>query len=340
MNFSAEYIANIYSRLEKMFQSKTCTEAEAIAQASSEPDTMFFTSDTHCIVVGGVVFGRNRSDSIPFGVVDASSTSTKFTATVPGITELRDGVCVLIRNGVVTSAADFTININGLGAKKAYSNMSSDATAESTIFNIKYTMLFVYDSERVTGGGWICYRGYNSNDNTIGYQIRSNSGSLPLTAKTYRYRILFTSADGTHWVPSNTSTSTNATASRSVNQTPINPFGPIVYYGTTSAVNAETAPGANYLWQQYNLTLGYSFNRTGAALVLTSNTPVYIKAAPQADGSAIIDEDNPYVQALPTTDDGKIYIFLGIASGATTVELRIEHPIYYYKDSAIKLWTG
>ena len=340
MPISGEYISELYRRIEKMFQSKTCTESEAIARALSEPDTMFFTSDTHCIVVSGVVFGRNRSDSIPFGIVDSSSTSTKFTATVPGITELRDGVCVLLRNGVVTSAADFTLNINGLGAKKAYSNMSSSATAESTIFNVNYSMLFVYDSTRATGGGWICYRGYNSNDNTIGYQIRSNSGSLPLTAKTYRYRILFTSADGSHWVPSNTSTSTNATASRAVNQTPINPFGPIVYYSTTTAVNAEAVPGASYLWQQYNITLGYSFNRTGAALTLTNNKPVYIKAAPQTDGSAIIDEDTPYVEALPTTEDGKIYIFLGIASGATTVELRIEHPVYIYKDNAIKLWTG
>ena len=58
--------------------------------------------------------------SIPYAQVDATSTSTVFTATVPGITELRDGVVCYLMNGVVTSATNFTININGLGAKPVY----------------------------------------------------------------------------------------------------------------------------------------------------------------------------------------------------------------------------
>lgn len=103
-----------------------------------------------------------RAGAIPYGEVDSTSTSTAYTATVPGISELSDGVCVLLKNGVVTSAAGFTININGLGAKPSYSNMAA-ATAETTIFNINYTMLFIYDSTRVNGGCWICYRGYNAN---------------------------------------------------------------------------------------------------------------------------------------------------------------------------------
>ena len=55
-----------------------------------------------------------RAGAIPYGIVDSTSTATAFTATVPGVTELTDGTCVLLKNGVVTSAADFTININGL----------------------------------------------------------------------------------------------------------------------------------------------------------------------------------------------------------------------------------
>ena len=280
-----------------------------------------------------------RTASIPYGVVDNTSTSTAFTATVPGITALRDGVCVWLKNGVVTSAAGFTININGLGAKPVYSNMAA-ASAESTMFNVNYTFMFVYDSTRVAGGCWILNRGYNSNDNTIGYQIRTNSQSLPASDAFVRYRLLFTSADGTKYVPATTSTSTNATASRTVNQTKINPFGRILYYSSTTAIAQGSRPGATVLWEQYTLVLGYSFNRTGAALTLTSWKPVYIKCAPQADGSAIIDDTTPYVQDLPMTEDGKIYIFLGIAYDATHVELQLDHPVYYYKDSQIRLWTN
>lgn len=280
-----------------------------------------------------------NTEGIPFGAVDSTSTSTAFTATVAGITELKDGTVVMLRNGVVTSASGFTININGLGAKPVYSNMAA-ATRETTIFNVNYTLLLVYDSTRVSGGCWVNYRGYYSDANSIAYQMRGNGGTLPAKDKFVRYRLLFTSADGAHFVPANTSTSTNATASRAVNQSAIDPFGRIVYYSSTTAIAAGSAPGATYLWSQYQISLGYSFNMTGAALTLTYPAPVYIKCAPQTNGSAIIDSQTPYVQALPTTADGKIYIFLGIAYNATTIDLFGEHPVYYYADGAIRLWTN
>lgn len=155
----------------------------------------------------------------------------------------------------------------------------------------------------------------------------------------YRYRLLFRSVDGQKFVPANNSSSTNATAARTTIQTPIDPFGGIYYYGTTAAVEAGSRPSATYLWTQYLVTLGYSFNRTGAALALTTYKPLYIKALPQASGGAVIDADTPYVQALPTTNDGYIYIYLGIVNAATTFELAAEHPVYYYDGTRIRHWS-
>lgn len=278
-----------------------------------------------------------RTTSIPCGQCDSTSTSTVYTATIPGITELRDGVCMWLKNGVVTSASGFTININNLGAKPVYNNMAA-ASRDTTLWNVAYTMLFVYDSTRVSGGCWVLYRGYDVN--TIGYQIRTSSQSLPMSSIVYRYRLLFTSADNNHYVPANNSTSTNATSRRTVCQDKINPFGNIFYYNATASTAANTRPSATALWQQYTIALGYSFNTTGAALALTSWKPVYIKAAPQSDGSAIIDSTTPYVQDLPTTEDGKIYIFLGVAYSATNIELQLDHPVYCYKDGAIRQWTN
>lgn len=279
-----------------------------------------------------------RASSIPMGQVDSTSTATVFTATVSGITELRDGVCMWLKNGVVTSASGFTININNLGAKPVYSNLA-EASRSTTIFNVNYTMLFVYNSTRVSGGCWDIVYGYDSNTNTIGYQVRHNSGTGKASEKTYRYRLLFTGDEDT-LVPANTSSSTNATAVRAVNQTPIDPFGAIYYYGSTSAVNANASFGAASLWQQYGITLGYSFNNVGEALTLSYPKAVYIKATPTSDGKAIIDADTPYVQALPSTVDGKIYIYLGQAYSETNVELDLHHPVYEYKDGKIRLYTG
>lgn len=278
--------------------------------------------------------------SIPYAQVDATSTSTAFTATVPGITEYRDGVSFWLRNGVVTSAAGFTVNINGLGALKSFSNMAP-TTQDTTLFNVNYTMMFVYCSWLDSGhGAFLMYRGYDANTNTLGYQVRTNSTHLPMSSTMYRYRLMFTSADGTHWVPANNSTSTNATAARTPCQDPIDPFGMIYYYSATAAINQGAKPAAASCWQQYTLTLGYSFNWTGAALTLTIDAPTYLVCNPQADGSAKIDSTAPIVQALPTTDDGKIYIFLGIAYSATQIELQFNHPVYYYKNGAIRRWVG
>lgn len=275
---------------------------------------------------------------IPIGQIDEGSTRTVMTATVPNITELVDGVCCYIMNGVATSNTNWTLNVNGLGAKPVYSSMA-EASRTTTVFNVAYTMLFVYNENRVEGGCWDIYYGYDSNTNTIGYQIRTNSSTLPTSGVTGRYRLLFTSPDHTHFVPSTTSTSTNATALRDVNQNKIDPFGEIVYYGYTAVLQPETNVGTAYLWRQNVLTLGYSFNRSGRALTLEPFEPIYLKCTPQDDGTAIIDPNVPYVQSLPLTEDGKIYIYLGVAYSATNIELVYSHPVYCYRDGAVRQWT-
>ena len=291
-------------------------------------DTKYAASPT----IGGAA---KSTAGIPFAQVDAGSTSTVFTASCPEITELKDGVCVMLMNGRVTSASGFTVNINGLGAKPVYQTLAA-ASRATTLFNINYTLLLVYNSKRVEGGCWDAYYGYDSNSNSIGYQLRTANTSMQTTDKFYRYRLLFTAADNQHYVPVNTSTSTNATAARTVTQRPINPFGAIFYYGHTTAINANAYPTSSYMWTQYNFEMGYSFG----ALTLTQSRPVYIKCAPQSDGSAIIDSTTPYVQSLPNTADGKIYIFLGIATSATTVELFETHPVYCYRNGQIRLWVA
>jgi hypothetical protein len=99
---------------------------------------------------------------IPKGALDGTSTATVMTATIPGITALSDGVCVWLTNGVATSAAGVTLNINSLGAKPIYASQSA-ATAITTQFNVNYTALLIYNSTRVTGGCWDYVYGYETN---------------------------------------------------------------------------------------------------------------------------------------------------------------------------------
>ena len=135
----------------------------------------------------------DKAVSIPFGQVAADSTSTAFTAEIEGIAELRDGICVMLKNGVVTSASGWTLNINGLGAKPVYSTMGA-TTRITTTFNVNYTMLFVYNSTRVSGGCWDMYYGYNAGyTNNVsqgqGYAV-STSSAKACTATLSSYALV------------------------------------------------------------------------------------------------------------------------------------------------------
>lgn len=286
-------------------------------------------------VAGGTA---DRTASIPFGEVDDTSTSTAFTATIPGITELRDGVCVYLKNGVVTSASGWTLNINNLGAKPVYQTMAA-ASRSTTVFNIAYTMLFVYNSSRVEGGCWDIFYGYNSNDNTIAYNVRVNNAAGVITtgATLYRYEVLFTKRDGT-LLPANNVSNKPTTYTKALTTEAFDPFHPIYYYATTTAVAAGAAPGASYLYMQYaSMDLRYAFNE-GATL--TAYQPVYIRCVPQGDLLVKLDGNDCIVQALPTTDDGKVYIYLGRANTTSAIWLSQYHPIYECKGGKLQLWTG
>lgn len=145
------------------------------------------------------------------------------------------------------------------------------------------------------------------------------------------YRLYFTSADSTMLVPINTSTSSDSTTAKTLNTRPINPFGAIYYYSSSiSAAGYSLTP--SLLWIQCALTIGYSY-----VVNLTSSGPVYLKCSPNSDGSAVMLE---VVTALPTSDDGYIYIYLGNASSSTSMVLALNHPVYYHDGTGIRLWTG
>ena len=268
----------------------------------------------------------------------AAATGAK-EATVTGFTSanLKTGTIVLVSFDNANSAAvgDLTLNINGTGAYGIKQNRAGTiGNFDDKSYLKANTYPFIFN-----GTYWVTW--YNTDTNTIGYNIRTNAMALPMKNDMYRYRIAFTSADGDYYVSANNSTSTSATAKKTVTSEKINPHGRIVYYATTAAVTAGSRPSVSYMYSQYyTITLGYSFNRTGTALTLTSWKPVYIKCSPQTDGSAIIDPDNPFVQAQPTTNDGYIYIFLGVATSATAIEMTLEHPIYYHDGTALRRWTG
>ena len=93
----------------------------------------------------------DKAVSIPFGTVDSSSTSSLFTATIDGITELRDGVCFYLKNNKANSVSGWTLNINSLGAKPVYVP-NYLGTRSTTQFENGGFYLFIYNTARVPEG--------------------------------------------------------------------------------------------------------------------------------------------------------------------------------------------
>ena len=66
--------------------------------------------------------------------------------------------------------------------------------------------------------------------------------------------------------------------------------------------------------------------------------PVYLVGTIGADGLFYLDRQTWWTQNLPTTEDGKVYIFLGCAYSNYQLSLWAEHPIYQYKNGHIRLY--
>jgi len=74
---------------------------------------------------------------------------------------------------------------------------------------------------------------------------------------------------------------------------------------------------------------------------LIGGTPVYlVGTVHEDDGLFYLDttEDDWVTQTLPTTEDGKVYIYLGLGSSTSWLALATEHPIFYFRDGKFQLY--
>ena len=234
------------------------------------------------------------------------------------------------------AVANLRMDVNETGLKpikKIYTTGTPANLTAAGEIRANQTYLFEYD-----GTNWVCMTldYYASNTDTQAYRIRYYNLQRVCTSQMYRYRLMFSSADEKYWVPANNTSQTGATSVRAATTTPIDPFGPIgVFWATATTVNSGASPTTGTVYTKTSaVTLGYSFVFANSAM--TAKLPVFLKCAPQADGSAIIDATTPIVQELPSTEDGKIYIFLGVAQNETAFELYENHPVYEYKNGHVR----
>ena len=264
---------------------------------------------------------------------DSSSTSTAFVVTVSGINSLYDGIILCIKNTKVKSAANCTINLNGLGAKRIWLSQSNDYC--TTHWGLNTTYLFIYDA---TNERWELQQGRDTDSNDGQYYDRFTNQRIKAGSnKIFPYTIICQLPDG-RWESIVTSSSTGTSKTRNTHGFL---FGQIalMYANKTYAENAEV--GNSYFWIRYGSVIDhrYSFNTANNSTYgTTSIKPIYLVGSINSDGLYYLDTIW-WTQTLPSSADGKIYTYIGDAYDYYQMTFNGVGKSFIYTNGALREFT-
>lgn len=259
--------------------------------------------------------------------MESTSTSTAFVASADGVTELYDGLTIVLKNTVVASASGCTLKLNTLDAKGIWLSQSNSAC--TTHFELNTTYIFIYDA---TNTRWELQQGRDTNSNTVGRIIYTTYTNVTSgTNGLKKYSLFARTTNGKY-----TSFTTNSgTGTKTFDTTTQFDFSNIFYYpsGEDLAANSLTADSTLYS-QIESINLRYSFSgvtTSSSTSVLTAKLPVYLCVT--SDGKLV----SPYYTQYPTSSTTTYYILLGYMRDSYRMDLLIHNPMYSYDGTSLKL---
>lgn len=286
------------------------------------------------VATSGSYNDLSNKPSIPSASTDLSDTASLVrTSNTSGLIKNDGSIDTSTYLTTGTASSTYVAKETGKGLfSGSYSDLTNKPSYTATITSSN-TGAYEIGSTNINGSNVSIY-GVDKQGKIIG----TNETLYTAIDTGYRYRIWLETSGG-KLMPVNTSSSTSATANKSsyMNTRDFYLNGRIFYCNVNGTTNANATFDANTCYQQVDLTLGFSFNNTGSALSLTVNEPVYMIAEDRGNGMGRL--TSPYfTQTLPSSADNKLYIYLGHSISETTIELSLNHPIYEYKGSSIRLF--
>ena len=215
----------------------------------------------------------------------------------------------------------FTIDL--LEAENCTVTMLSDAT--------KYASLPGTGSTNYSG--LTEFDGYNNglretgDDNTV-TMLRIDSSTWKAGAGgLMAYGLFMEDSNGTY----QSFTITNGTGTNKTKNTTGFRLPNIWYANIGSNVTANNNTGGSVGFVSINVDARYSINASS----ITAHAPLYLVGTLGTDGLFYLD-NTWWTQTLPTSEDGKLYVYLGRTYSTTSFHLTPYHPIYWYKDGAVR----
>ena len=263
--------------------------------------------------------------------VEAGGTTGYFTADLPEVSELYDGLTLLMYAAQPFTSYNY-MNVNGLGDKLIYLYNTSRLTTHYPQYSV---IRLTYNSTK-NGGCWFTEMYYYSSDD---YRIRWNNNII-FGAYTHGYQLLLEGADGKFY-PVTEGGSTGNT--NTVQTAPLRIGGTMVYYDSATDIAADGVSGGTSLYQGYYTGNMEYWNNVDSGWAVAYK-PFYLVGTINGEGNFVLDNSTYtsfLTQDLPTSEDGKVYVYVGIMNNTyDAFRLDIDHPIFEFKDGRLRPYTA
>lgn len=251
------------------------------------------------------------------GTHGTTATAT-WTGTSTVLTEIKAGTRIQYKLSSA-GASNVTLNLTlkggtTTGAKPVY---FLNTTRLGTQYDVNAIVDLIYD-----GSAWRVLNPY-TNSNTVG----TYGGAVKAGANGVKNYSLVMRDTATTWVSLTTTAGTGATKSRYTGK--LYP-DKVMYMGSNAAYTSGATTGTCY--EALAINLQYSTN-CGSTLV--AGRAVYLVGTLDSDGLFTLDA-TWWTQTIPTTEDGKTYIYLGLAYSTTNIYLVPDNPMYQYYEGAFR----
>ncbi len=173
-------------------------------------------------------------------------------------------------------------------------------------------------------------------DGTESYTVRWNS-TQQAGAEITQYKFCMKALDGKMY-PLSIGNTTGATKVPSTVEFMIN--SPILIYQSTTTLAANGTNASSWYEGIGTTFLRYTLNQSSG---FVAYKPVYLKGTITSNGTFVLDNTTLtswFTQDLPSTEDGFVYIlFVIMVNTTTTFRLPVTHPIFEYKDGALRQYV-
>ena len=270
-----------------------------------------------------------------------TSSTNLWTGLLPDGVTYYNGLTIdyLLPYAGTSSAA--TLNLSNLGAKPVYyGNSATGATTTHYGANTVIHLTYVIDAAFNSGNG--CWKASNYYDSNTVSQLRWDYTTITAgTAGIFPYTLIMMNTSGNY---ESIVTSSSTDTSKSRNTVGFVPGTLLTYYASGTTTSGNKVSGSNYGVYEAYTAVDFRYSANISTSALTVGKPVFLVGT-ITNGLFYLDS-TWWTQTLPTSDNGKVYMFIGMtyniysASTEYRVNLAPYHPMYWYKNGALRQYGG